>query len=401
MNFPFYIARRYTISKSKNTAVNSITRISALGIVVGTTALFVIISVFGGLKYLSLSFTNATDPDLKLYATVGKSLIFSEEQEKQLANLNEVESYTKIVEERVLFYFDGKQQIAYIKGIDSLFIKVNLMQEQLIYGEWLEPETSQVVIGAGTMQKLSVGVLDVNRSLEVYVPKPGRGGINSAEDAFNKSNLYPVGVYSVNDDINSKYVFCDLGLAQELLQYKPNQLSAIELKLVNGASEKQVKEKLQNIFNKKITIKNRTELNDSLNKMLNAENLIVYLFCSLVVVMTLFCLVGALIMLILDKRENIKTLFNLGVEIKNLRKIFFYQGVFITSLGAFSGLFLGAIIILIQQHYQVIMINNTIPYPVVFTLENIIIVLVTIFTLGILASAIASVRVGDRLLKNS
>lgn len=401
MGFPFYIARRYTISRSKSTAVNIITRIAALGIVVSATALFVILSVFSGLKNFSLAFTNATDPDLKITALAGKSFIISPEQEKQLKSLNGIASYSRVIEERVLFYFDEKEQVAYLKGVDSLFTTVNPLKNNIVAGKWIEPQTIQAVAGLGIYNKLSLALYDVNRTLEVYVPKPGKGTIDSPEEAFNKSPLAIVGIYSINDEVDSRYVYCPFPLAESLLQFKPGQVTALELKLAANTNEDNVKEKLSGIFNDRVIIKNRAQLNDALYKMLNAENLAVYLFCSLVVIMTLFCLAGALIMLILDKRENIKTLYSLGAEVRSLRNIFLYQGIFITALGAFFGLLIGTVIILLQQHYSLIMITPTLAYPVEFTAQNIIIVILTIFILGILASRIAAGRVNEKLLENS
>lgn len=400
MSFPFYIARRYTISKSKSTAVNIITGIAALGIVVSTTALFVILSVFSGLKNFSIEFTNATDPDLKAIAKTGKSFFITPEQELQLKGIDGIASFSKVAEERVLFYFDEKEHVAYLKGVDSLFTKVNPMEKQLVYGQWFKEQTSQAVVGIGVSAKLSMGILDFNNALEVYVPKAGKGSISTPEDAFNKSALIPIGVYQINDDVDSKFVYADLSLAQELLQFKPNQVTAIEFKLTQGASETSVVNKINSVFKNNIDLKNRTQLNDALYKMLNAENLVTYLFCSLVVVLTLFCLAGALIMLILDKKENIRTLFNLGTEVGQLRKIFLFQGIFITCLGVFFGLAIGTAMILIQQHYSVLMITPTLPYPVVYSITNIIIVVLTILVLGVLASYIAAGRVNKKLLKN-
>lgn len=401
MGFPFYIARRYTISKSKSTAVNIITRIAALGIVVSATALFVILSVFSGLKNFSLSFTNATDPDLKTQAKLGKSFVVTPQQEAQLKNLKGIASYSKVIEERVLFYFDEKEQVAFLKGVDSTFADVTGMNRQLAAGNWIEPKTIQAVAGLGIYNRLSLALFDYNRELEVFVPKPGKGAINSPEDAFNKSPLAIVGVYSINDDADSKYVFCDFYLAQELLKFKPGQITALEIKMSPGANEASVKKSIENIFNNSVNVKNRAQLNDALYKMLNAENLAVYLFCSLVVVMTLFCLAGALIMLILDKKENIKTLYSLGAEMRSLRNIFLYQGIFITVLGAFIGLALGALIVFLQQHFELIMIvPGKLAYPVEFNVANIFIVIATIFILGILASRIAAGRVNEKLLEN-
>jgi lipoprotein-releasing system permease protein len=399
LNFPLYIAKRYSISTSKNNAINIINRIASLGIIIGALALFVVLSVFSGLKEFSLSFINAIDPDLKLNSTLGKSILISPEQERQIKQIEGLISYSKIIEERVLFTFDGKQEVTYLKGIDSLFPKVNPIEKNLFSGQWLAQNTNQVVVGYGIAQKFSMGLLDFNRPLQVFAPKPGKGAIENPEQAFNQSDLLPVGIYAINEDLDSKYVFTDLGLAQELLEYQPNQLSGLEIKVQKGANEKAIIKELQTIFNNSITVKNRAQLNESLYKMLNTENIAVYLIFTLVIVVALFNLIGALIMMILDKKGNLKTLFNLGVEITDLRKIFLFQGTLLSIFGGGIGLILGIGIVLLQQQFQLIMITPTLAYPVVFSLENVLIVLGTIVSLGFIASLIASSRVSKKLLE--
>jgi len=362
-------------------------------------ALFVVLSVFSGLKDFSLSFTNDFDPDLKVTSTKGKSLFISPDQEKKLLQIEGVASKSKIIEERVLFLFDGKEEVATLKGVDSIYGQVNDIEKTLFNGQWLNPDTYQVVIGYGISEKLSLGLFDFNNPLEVFVPKSGKGAIENPEEAFNKATVIPVGIYAISEDLDSKYVFADLGLAQELLEYQPNQVTGIELKLKPDTDEEAVKKELETIFNHKVTIKNRAQLNDSLYKMLNTENTAVYLIFTLVIVLTLFTLAGAIIMMIIEKKGNLKTLFNLGTEIKDLRKIFLLQGTILTFLGGLIGLVLGIIIVLIQQHFQVVMITQTLAYPVIFNLQNIVIVLATIFSLGFIASWIASSRVSKALLE--
>lgn len=369
-----------------------------MGIIVGSLALFVVLSVFTGLKDFSLSFTNDIDPDLKISSTLGKSFLISPNQESQIKKIDGIVSFSKIIEERVLFTFDGKQEVTYLKGIDSNFTKVNAIEKKLFNGQWLNPDTYQVVVGYGISQKFSMGLLNFNNQLEVFVPKPGKGAIENPEQAFNKTDVIPVGIYAISEDLDSKYVFADLGLAQELLEYKTNQVSGIEIKTKTAADEAAIIDHLQTIFNHKITIKNRAQLNESLYKMLNTENIAVYLIFTLVIVVALFNLIGALIMMILDKKGNLKTLFNLGTEIKDLRKIFLLQGTLLSVFGGIIGLVLGIIIVLLQQQYQLIMITPTLAYPVVFTLENVLIVMGTIVTLGFIASLIASSRVSKKLL---
>ncbi|MDD5149666.1 MAG: ABC transporter permease [Flavobacterium sp.] len=398
MNFPLYIAKRYIFSSSKNNAINIINRIASMGIIVGAMALFVVLSVFSGLKVFSLSFSNNIDPDLKISSTLGKSFFISPSQEKQIKATDGVVSYSKIIEERVLFIFDEKQEVTYLKGVDQDFSKVNAIKKTLYNGDWLKPDTYQVVVGYGIAEKFSMGLLDFNNSLEVLVPKPGKGTIENPAEAFNKTVVIPVGIYAISEDLDSKYVFADLGLAQELLEYKTNQISGIEIKEKKGADENAIISQLQTIFNNKITVKNRAQQNESLYKMLNTENLAVYLIFTLVIIIALFNLIGALIMMILDKKGNLKTLLNLGTEIKDLRKIFLLQGTLLSVFGGIIGLILGITIVLLQQHFELVMITPTLAYPVVFTIENVLIVLATIVTLGFIASLIASSRVSKKLL---
>ncbi|WP_095952797.1 FtsX-like permease family protein [Flavobacterium sp. ACN6] len=398
MNFPLYIAKRYIFSSSKNNAINIINRIASMGIIVGTMALFVVLSVFSGLKVFSLSFTNEIDPDLKMGSTYGKSFLIAPDQESQIKKISGVASYTKIIEERVLFLFKDKQQVTYLKGVDSSYAVVNDIKKKLYSGQWLKPDSYQVVIGYGLSQNFSMGILDFENPLQVFAPKPGKGAIENPEEAFNKTDVLPVGIYSISEDLDSKYVFADLGLVQELLMYKTNQISGIEFKLKENADENAVKKQLNFIFKNKITLKNRAQLNESLYKMLNTENIVVYLIFTLVIIVALFNLVGALIMMILEKKGNLKTLFNLGTEINSLRKIFLLQGTLLSFFGGLIGLALGVILVILQQQYELIMITPTLAYPVVFSVENVLIVMTTILSLGFIASLIASSRVSKKLL---
>jgi lipoprotein-releasing system permease protein len=399
LNFPLYIAKRYIFSKSKNNAINIITGIASMGIIVGAMALFVVLSVFSGLRDFSLSFSNDFDPDLKINSLKGKSFFITPSQEKQLATIDGIANYSKIVEERVLFYFDGKEQVAYLKGIDENFVKTNVVSEKLFNGVWLKPNTYQVVIGYGISQKLSLGLFDFNNAFEVFVPKSGKGAIENPEQAFNKSALIPVGIYAVSEELDSKYVFSDISLARELLEFKPNQVSGIEIKTKPNTDEAKIIAEINKVFNNNIEIKNRAQLNATLYKMLNTENIAVYLIFTLVIIIALFNLIGALIMMILDKKGNLKTLFNLGTEVKDLRKIFLLQGSLLSVFGGIIGLLLGIILVVIQQQFKLIMITSTLAYPVVFSIENVLIVLATIISLGVLSSIIASSRVSKKLLE--
>ncbi len=399
MNFSLYIAKRYIFSKSKNNAINIITKIASGGIIVGAMALFIVLSVFSGLRVFSLSFSNDFDPDLKVNPSTGKSFYISKNQEKKIRAIEGLIDFSKIIEERVLFSFDGKQQISILKGVDNNFKNVSKASQKLFNGQWLKPKTDQAVVGYGISEKLSMGLFDFNNDFKVMAPKPGKGDLAlNPEDSFNKSILIPVGIYTISEELDSKYVFADLGLAQELLQYKTNQVSGVELKLKPNSNEAEVITKIETIFNNKVNVKTRAELNATLHKMLNTENIAVYLIFTLVIIIALFNLIGALIMMILDKKTNLKTLYNLGSEVKYLRKVFLLQGSLLSIFGGIIGLILGIIIVLIQQQFQLIMITPTLAYPVEFSIINVLIVFLTIVSLGIIASFIASSRVTKKLL---
>jgi lipoprotein-releasing system permease protein len=399
LNFSLYIAKRYLKSNSKNTAINTINWIASIGIIAGSMALFVVLSVFSGLIDFSLSFTNTVDPDLKIVPKSGKFFAFNPSEAQQLDNLKDVAYYSKTVEERLLFTFDGKQQVANLKGVDSLFTKVSTINEGLYDGDWIEPRTLQVVVGYGISQKLSMGLMDFNNAFQVFVPKAGKGEINSPEDAFLTQTLVPIGTYAISDDIDLKYVFCDLPLLQEMLFLKANQLSAIEFKLNPNVDEAKVVQELNIIFKDKVIVKNRAQLNDSLYKMLNTENIAVYLIFTLVIIVVLFNLIGALIMMILEKKGNLKTLYNLGTEMNSLKNIFLFQGTLLCFIGTLIGLFLGVAIVLVQDYFKLIMVSEAFAYPVKLTIENFLIVLATVSVLGFIASFIAASRVNKKLLE--
>lgn len=399
MNFPLYIAKRYAISFSKNSSINIITGIASLGIIVSSMALFVVLSVFSGLRDFSLSFTNATDPALKMEAKSGKTFFITKEEEAQLKHSSTIKYYSKTAEERVMFFYNNKEQVAYIKGVDSSYAKLNTFSTKLYIGNWVQTNSNEVVLGFEISRKLSLGIFDYNNALEVYSPKPGKGMINNPEEAFNKAILQPIGIYNINEEVDNKYVFCDIHLAQKLLQFKPNQLSAIEFEKFSGVTDEDAIIELEKIFKNKGVFKTRMQLNDSLYKMLNTENIAVYLIFTLVIIIALFNLIGALIMIIIDKKSNLKTLYNIGTPVNELKKIFLFQGTLLTIIGGVFGTLLGVIVVLLQQKFEIIMINSTLAYPVVFEIKNILIVTTTIFTLGLLASYVASSRVNKNLLQ--
>ncbi|MBA6151989.1 ABC transporter permease [Gelidibacter maritimus] len=400
MNFSLYIAKRYLFTKSSNNAINIMTIIAASGVVVAAAALFIVLSGFAGLKDFSLEFSSFVDPDLKILPSQGKSFLLTEKDSTSLSTIDGIASYSKIIEERIIIEFDNKNLLASLKGVDEHYLKVTSIDSMIIQGQWFEKGSGQLVSGWGIAHKLSFGVLDYGKALNIYVPKPGVGQITSIKGAFNSLNMVNIGVFDVNEDLNGTYVYTDIVNARYLMDYANNQVTSIEIKLQPNADEKTVRKAILERFDTDVIIKNRAQLNDSLYKMLNTENLVVYLIFTLVIIIALFNVIGALIMMILDKKGSLHTLYNIGATTKDIRRVFFLQGSLMTILGGFAGVLIGLILVVLQQQFAWVMITPSLPYPVKIQLVNILLVLVTIAILGLIASKIASGRINEKMMQS-
>ena len=399
MSFPLYIAKRYLFTKSSNNAINIITLIAALGVIVGTFALFIVLSVFSGLKEFSLDFIRVSDPDIKISFEKGKTFLYTDSISSILQD-EKIAHYSKVVEEKAFFNYRDKSHIASIKGVDANYLLVNNIDTAIFIGEWLDKDAIQtVVIGNGVSSTLSLGTYDFIESLKVYVPKPGKGYINNPKTAFNQLNLQPVGVFKLTEELDKKYVFSHIELAQSLLNYKPYQISAIELKLSPGVNQNEVIQLLQNKLGNNYKIETREQLNAVFHKMLNTENLVSYLVFTLILIIALFNVIGAIVMMILDKKDNLKTLFSLGATIKEIKRIFILQGFLLTFFGLLIGLFLSITFVVLQREFGFIMITSELAYPVEFRTMNVVIVFFTILVLGLLAARIASSRISNKILQ--
>lgn len=380
--------------------MNIIARIAVAAVVVGSMALFVVLSGFSGLKDFALQFSNDFDSDLRVSPTIGKSWVLTEDQLQQVLELDGVDSGSRVVEERIFLQYKGRNHIAFIKGVDANYRDVIAVDSLLMLGDWLETGQWEVVVGFGITNKLSLPVRDYGTLLELYVPKPGTGQINNLDpsSAFTRENVIASGVYQINDELNGKYVFSDIGLAQNFLGMDPMAISALELHLNPKADLAQIKANMQDILGPQVQIKDRIEQNDALYKMLNSENLFTYLFVSLIAAIAIFNIAGTIIMIVLEKRHNIRTLHAMGLTIGEIRKVFYYNGLLMLFIGLVIGLILGSIAVLLQIEFGFVPITPTLAYPVKFNLLNLLLVFVTISGLGALASRIASLKVSPKLL---
>ena len=360
---------------------------------IGALALFVILSGFSGLRTFSDSLLNVSDPDIKISTLKGKSFEYSDEVHQKLIQNTEIKAISKIIEERVFLKYKDKSHVAYIKGVDDNYKNIIPVDSLLTIGTWIDSEfKNTAVIGYGIAYKLSLSVLSFVEPLQIMVPKPGKGFIN-VNNAFRSESTQIVGAYSGSEEFQNKYVFTELSLAQKLLNYDENQISGIELKLKKDVDLDDFQEKLQDNLGDVFKVKTRAQLNALYYKVINTENFISYLIFTLIIAIALFNVIGSIIMMIIDKRQNLKTLYNLGASIDEIKKIFILQGFFLTIMGMIIGLVLGVFLVLIQQRYELFMITQSLAYPVEFRWMNLCVVILTISTLGYIAAKVASSRI--------
>lgn len=400
MSFSLHIAKRYLFTKTSNNAINIVTIIASFGVIVGSLALFIILSGFSGLRTFSYSLLDASDPDIKITSVKGKSFFITDEVQEILKNNQSITASSKVIEERVFLEYNDKSEIAYIKGVEENYSQITQIDAVLSQGVWLDTTyVNTAVIGRTIAIKLSLGVRSYGEQLQIMVPKPGTGFINPT-NAFYKTEVQIVGLYTGTEEFESKYVFVDLSQAKELLKYKENQITGLELKLLDSKNSDAVANELQEKLGSQFKVQTKEQLNEVFYKVINTENFVSYLIFTLIVIIALFNVIGTIIMMIIDKKDNLKTLFSLGATVKEIKKIFVFQGFLLTFFGMILGLTLGVILVFIQQRFELFMITDNLAYPVEFRLTNLLIVIATITILGFIAAKIASSRISKEFIEN-
>lgn len=400
MNFPLYIAKRYLFAKSGNNTINIITIIASFGVIVGSLALFIILSGFSGFKSFTNDMLDYSDPDIKITAVKGKSFFVTDSILNLLKEDKAIEAFAQVVEERAFLRYKERDQIAFVKGVSDNYMNITRIDSTIHVGQWLDPNYINTgVIGYGIADKLSLSILNFSEPLQIKIPKPGKGLVLSESAAFNSINVQISGIYSGLEDFVNKYVYVNLKLAQEMLNFKENQVTTIEIKLKEDVIPETFASDFQNKLGVNFRVATKTQFNSLTYKVLNTERLISYLIFTLIIIIALFNVIGAIIMMIIDKKQNLKTLFNLGVTIKEIKRIFVLQGFLLTLFGLTIGLTIGSILILLQKQFEFFMITQSIPYPVEFRFFNIFSVALTIAVLGFIASKIASSRISANFIE--
>jgi lipoprotein-releasing system permease protein len=399
VGFPLYIAKRYLFSKSSTNAVNIITSVSIFLIVIVTAVLVVVLSGFSGIKEFNLSITSVIDPDLKVLPASGKTFVFDADQEAHLKAIPHLSKYSKVIEERAYLEFKGKTHLAYMKGVDDQYIKVNPIDTTIQWGKWPEVGEPEFAIGSGVARNLSIGIGDYRNLMTILVPKPGKGISTDPTQDFSSSSAVASGIFEAGE-ISQDHIFGNIDFVGKLLGYSTDRISSLDIKIDDPEKEEIIRQELSKVFQQEMIIKNRTELNDALHKMLNTENLMLYFVCTLILIIALFSFVGSMIISIIDKKRNIKTLSDLGASLQEIRMTFFLQGALIIIVGGAIGMVIGLIIAFLQQQFSLKMITATLPWPIKVEWMNMVIVYGLIILLGLTAARLAASRINQKMIDN-
>lgn len=392
MNFPFYIARRYLFSKKSTHAINIISTISAVGVAVATMALVVTLSVFNGFHDLVASFFTTFDPQLKVVPVSGKTVAADDPTLKTICSLKQVEVATEIVEDMALATYNGRQAMVKIKGVEDNFDSLTHIREILEGdGEYClhAADMHYGIVGIRLAEKFGMGYTFQNE-LKIYAPKrEGQLNLANPQDGFVEGNLYSPGVlFCVKQGKYDKnYILTSIAFARNLFAQQ-GMVSAVELRLKPGSDFDGVKAEMNKIGEGKFRVLDRYEQQEDTFKIMKIEKLIAYIFLTFILVVACFNLIGSISMLIIDKRNDVVTLRNLGANDSQIVRIFLFEGRMISTLGALAGIAVGLLLCWIQQQWGLVGLGRSSgsfiidSYPVSVHPEDVILIFITVLAVG-------------------
>ncbi|HJC92993.1 MAG TPA: FtsX-like permease family protein [Candidatus Phocaeicola excrementigallinarum] len=394
MNFSFYIARRYLFSKKSHNAINVISAISVCGVALATLALVCTLSVFNGFQDLVSTFFTAFDPELKVVPASGKVFDGQDSRVAELRGMPEIALVSESVEDNALVQYQGRQAMAVVKGVEDNFSELTPI-DTILFGQGellLHDEVVDYAIpGVQLLASLGTGIRFLD-PLEIYAPKRG-AKVNMANPAasFNTGNLFSSGlVFAVNQEkYDGSYIITSLQFARRLFQYT-TEVSALNLKLRPGADVDAVKEKIEKRLGDGFRVLDRYEQQADTFRIMEIEKLISYLFLTFILMIACFNVIGSLSMLIIDKRDDVSTLRNLGADERQILRIFLFEGRMITFIGAVAGIVLGVALCVLQQEFGLISLGASgsfivDAYPVSVHFWDVVLVFVTVIVVGFLS----------------
>lgn len=394
MNFPFYIARRYLFSKKSHNAINVISAISVCGVALATLALVCTLSVFNGFQDLVTTFFTAFDPQLKITAVRGKVFDGQDKRVLQLKKMPDVEVYSESLEDNVMVQYQGRQAMTVVKGVEDNFDQLTPI-DSILFGRGdllLHDEVVDYAIpGIQLLSTLGSGIRFLD-PLEIYAPRRGaKVNMANPSTAFVTGNLFSSGlVFAVNQEkYDASYILASIDFARRLFQYT-TEVSAINLKLKAGADTDAVKKHIQDLLGDDFLVQDRYEQQADTYRIMEIEKLISYLFLTFILMIACFNVIGSLSMLIIDKRDDVVTLRNLGASDRQIVRIFLFEGRMISFFGAFAGVVLGLLLCWLQQEYGLIALGSSgsfvvDAYPVSVHASDVLLIFITVLLIGFLS----------------
>lgn len=392
LSFSFRIARRYLFSKKSHNAINIISGISATGVAIGTMALVVVLSVFNGFESLISDMFSTFDPDLKITLVQGKTFDLNSTEFSEIRNLKSVAYFTEVIEENALLRFKDKQMPATIKGVSNEFEKMTRIDSIMYDGKFqlYDGAFERAVPGIGVASILGLGAHFID-PLYIYAPKRTTNiNLLRPENSFNQIGTFVSGIFAVQQlQYDDHYVLVSIALARNLFEYDKNTVSAVELKLANSADIDKVQNQIQTLIGNRFQVKNRYEQQESFFKIMKIEKWITYLILCFILLIASFNIISSLSMLIIDKKADIETLKNLGANNQIIKRIFLFEGWMISAVGAIVGIGLGAGLCLLQEKFGFLKLGSGYvveAYPVVTNILDMLLVFVTVLSMGFLAA---------------
>ena len=384
-SFIFKIARRYFFARSSKTIVNRINRFAFIMIVVSACSLLIVLSAFSGLKDFGLVYTNSFDPDFKVIPKVGKYFVLDSLTLEKVAALSGVLHPSLVLEEKVLLSNPINSAAIILKGFDSNHFLNKQLNSLSLVGAYDGRDTESIYLGASIASDLDV-VLSEDFSVNATLPSL-RGLSLLNPSPFSNLSFEIQGIYQISSDIESQYAFTSLSSLRKLSSLSKNSFSAIEVVVGDKFSKETLSAELDKILPIDYTLLSKQELNPALYKMLNTENFAVYLIFCLVVIIAVFNLVGSLTIMMVEKSSDLKILNALGAQKKSFSKIFLSLGSIISFFGSLVGCFFGSVFIIAQASNPFVYVPGTnLPYPVLLSLQNVLIVFFTVSLIGFFAS---------------
>ncbi len=357
MRFEFFVAKRYFFSRKRKNIVNIITTISVIGVAIGTMALVVVLSVFNGFDGLIRSLFGSFDPDLKIEKVVGKTIDASDTLYSMISGIEGVEKACRVYEDNALVRYDERTHPVRLKGVEKEWWMVSGVDSMLIDGAIYTKYDSIAfcVVGRELSYRLGLG-LHFIQPMHFYAPKKTSSREITVNNAFVSNFMFATGIFAIQSDIDSRYVIVPYSFTTELFQAE-NMVTAFEVKIKKGYDISEIQRQIESIIGGNYSIKTRIQQHEFLYKVMQAEKWIIYAILTFILIIASFSIIGSLMMLIIDKKEDSKTLRVLGAELQTIKRLFLYEGFFITLFGAISGMAVGYIICWIQQQFGLIKIN--------------------------------------------